>query len=61
MFDRLRSGAAAGGGAVLLVLALSSTALGASLPSDSAPATDTTYVDVDGDGVSDHCETEVAV
>jgi hypothetical protein len=61
MFDRLRNGAFAGGGALLLVLALSGMAAGASLTSDSAPAGDTSFVDVDGDGVADHCQTEAAV
>jgi hypothetical protein len=60
MFDRLRSGVLAGGGALLLVLALSGMAMGASLTSDS-PAGDTSFVDIDGDGVADHCQTEAAV
>jgi EF hand domain-containing protein len=61
MFERLRSGVLAGGGALLLVLALSSMALGASLTSDTGPTADTTFVDVDGDGVADYCQTETAV
>jgi len=59
MFDRLRSGALAGGGALLLILSISGMAMGASLTSDSAPV-DTSFVDVDGDGVADHCQTEAA-
>ena len=61
MFDRLRSGVFAGGGALLLVLALAGMAMGASLTSDSAPATDTSFVDLDGNGVADHCQAEAAV
>jgi hypothetical protein len=60
MFDRLRSGALAGGGALLLILSISGMAMGASLTSDSAPAA-TSFVDIDGDGVADHCQTEAAV
>jgi hypothetical protein len=60
MFNRLRSGALAGGGALLLILSISGMAMGASLTSDSAPA-DTSFVDIDGDGVADHCQTEAAV
>ena len=59
MFDRLRSGVLAGGGALLLILSISGTAMGASLTSDSGPV-DTSFVDMDGDGVADHCQTEAA-
>jgi hypothetical protein len=59
MFNRLRSGALAGGGALLLILSISGMAMGASLTSDSGPV-DTSFVDVDGDGVADHCQTEAA-
>ena len=60
MFDRLRNGALAGGGALVLILALSGMAMGASLTSDSGPAGDTSFVDIDGDGVADHCQAETA-
>jgi hypothetical protein len=59
MFNRLRSGALAGGGALLLILSISGMAMGASLTSDSGPV-DTSFVDVDGDGVADHCQPEAA-
>ena len=59
MLNRLRSGVLAGGGALLLVLSISGMAMGASLTSDSGPV-DTSFVDVDGDGVADHCQTEAA-
>ena len=59
MFDRLRNGTLAGGAALLLVLALSGMALGATVTSDAAPAP--AFVDLDGDGVADHCQTEAAV
>ena len=59
MLNRLRSGALAGGGALLLILSISGMAMGASLTSDSGPV-DTSFVDVDGDGVADHCQTDAA-
>jgi hypothetical protein len=59
MLNRLRSGVLAGGGALLLILSISGMAMGASLTSDSGPV-DTSFVDVDGDGVADHCQTDAA-
>jgi len=60
MFDRLRNGTLAGGVALALALVFSGAVLGASLPADTGPTTeDTPFVDVDGDGVADHCDDEV--
>ncbi|MGP1674802.1 MAG: hypothetical protein ACTS8Z_06290, partial [Candidatus Limnocylindrales bacterium] len=69
MFTRLRSTWTAGGGALLLVVALSGVVAGASLVSDALPtgevdaeqAVDTTltWEDTDGDGVDDDCQEAV--
>lgn len=53
---KLRSTWLAGGGALLLVVALSGLAAAAPLVSDTSQD----FVDLDGNGVSDQCETAVA-
>jgi hypothetical protein len=65
MVHRLRTGWLAGSGAVVLLLALSGAALGATLVTDTAPEvvepvdTTVTFEDLDGDGVDDDCAESV--
>ncbi len=55
MFKRLRAGWLAGGGALVLTLALTGGAMAAPLDSE----TPTVFVDLDGNGVDDACQTDV--
>jgi hypothetical protein len=55
MLRRLRSAWLAGGGAILLVVSLSGIAAAAPLVADTAQV----FVDVDGNGVADGCDTVV--
>ena len=59
MFRNLRSTWLAGSGAVLLVLSMSGLAAAATLVDDTTPATTATFVDVNGNGIDDTCETAV--
>ena len=70
MLTRVRTKWFAGGGALLLVLAISGAALGADIAGEAgAPAPDDpttlvvdaapTFVDADGDGIEDTCDTDV--
>jgi hypothetical protein len=65
MVHRLRIGWLAGSGAIVLLLAVSGAALGATLVTDTAPElvdpvdTTVTFEDLDGDGVDDDCAESV--
>ena len=67
MVNRLRTGWLAGSGGLLLVLALSGVVMGATLATDTDPATEltepvdttATFEDLDGNGVDDDCDETV--
>lgn len=59
MLHRSRNAWLAGGGALLLVLSMSGLAGAANLVADTTTPTPATFVDVNGNGIADTCETAV--
>jgi len=59
MLHRIRNTWLAGGGALLLVLSMSGLAGAANLVTDTTTGTPLAFVDVNGNGIADTCETGV--
>ncbi len=60
MLHRIRNTWLAGGGALLLVLSMSGLAGAANLVTDTTTGTPLAFVDVNGNGIADTCETAAA-